>query len=86
MNKITKEQIENLLDSAEIDEHVFWNKDLVVSYKLPCGFSIIGRGACVDPANFDLEIGRNVARQQVEDKLWELEGYRLQFEINNKKL
>jgi hypothetical protein len=78
MNKVTKEQIESLLNSAETQEVIFWEKQLVVSYKFPNGFAIIGVGACVDPANFDLEIGRQVAREQVEHKLWELEGYVLQ--------
>jgi hypothetical protein len=78
MNKVTKEQIESLLNSAETQEVVFWDKQLAVSYKFPSGFAIIGVGSCVDPANFDLEIGRQVAREQVEHKLWELEGYVLQ--------
>lgn len=78
MNKVTIEHINTLLGSAETQEHVFWDKELVVSYKLPSGFTITGRGACVDPKNFDIEIGRKVAREQAEHKLWELEGYMLQ--------
>jgi len=80
-NKITQEQIDALLDSADTQEVIFWDKDLIVSYRLPCGFSIIGRGVCVDPANFDIEIGRKVARDDAANKLWEIEGYRLQLEL-----
>lgn len=80
-NRVTQEQIEDLLNSAETQEHVFWNKELVVSYRLSNGFTVTGRGACVDPANFDPEIGRQVARRQVEDQLWQLEGYRKQLEL-----
>ena len=80
-NKITQEQIDALLNSADTQEAIFWDKELVVSYRLPCGFTVIGRGACVDPANFDIEIGRKVAREDAANTLWMLEGYRLQLEL-----
>lgn len=84
MNKVTKEQIEKLLNEAETEEHIFWNKELQVSYKLECGFTVTGRAACVDPKNFDLEFGRKIAREKAEDQLWALEGYRLQWDLYNK--
>ena len=80
-NRVTQEEITALLDAAQTQEHTFWDKELVVSYKLPCGFTIAGRGACVDPANFDLEIGRQLARKDAEKQLWQLEGYRKQLEL-----
>lgn len=86
MNKVTSEQITSLLDSAETQEHVFWDKELVVSYKLSSGFTICGRGACVDPANFDLEIGREVARKDAENQLWKLEGYLLQNRLHKQSV
>jgi len=78
MNTVTQEQITALLDEAETQEHTFWGKELVVSYKLKSGFTILGRGACVDPANFVLEVGREWARKDAERQLWQLEGYILQ--------
>lgn len=80
-NKITQEEIDNLLDAAVVQEHVFHDKELVVSYLLPSGFTVSGRGACIDPANFDIEIGRQVARSQAANQLWQLEGYRKQIEL-----
>lgn len=49
---------------------------------LPSGFQVgYGQGACVDPANFDFELGKKYAKdrclQAAENKLWELEGYML---------
>ena len=84
-NKVTPDQIKSILDNAETQEAIFWNKEVVVSYKLYNGFTILGRGACVDPANFDIEIGRQVAREQAEHKLWQLEGYLLQDKLYNSK-
>jgi hypothetical protein len=83
-NRVTEEHIEALLNTAEVQEHVFWNKELVVSYKFPSGFTISGRAACVDPANFNLELGRKIAREKVESELWQLEGYLKQVELHNK--
>lgn len=44
-------------------------------------FLSLGHSACVSPENFDPAIGHSIAmtkaRQAAEDKLWELEGYRL---------
>jgi hypothetical protein len=80
-NKVTQSQINKILDDAETQETIFWEKEVVVSYRLYNGFTIIGRGACVDPANFNIEIGKKVAREQAENKLWELEGYLLQNKL-----
>lgn len=82
-NRITQAQIDALLDGAEIQEHTFWGKELVVSYRFPTrgNFTLSGRAACVDPANFDIKIGRKVVRDKVADQLWQLEGYRLQLEL-----
>jgi hypothetical protein len=82
MNKVTQEQINYLLDNSETEEHVCFGKMLIVVYKLPCTFCLVGVGSCVDPNNFNLEIGRKVAREQAEDQLWKLEGYNLQLELN----
>jgi hypothetical protein len=85
-NKVTSDQIKSILDNSETQEVVFWDKEVVVSYKLYNGFTILGRGACVDPANFDIEIGRRIAREQAENKLWELEGYLLQNKLYEEKI
>lgn len=82
-NSVTQEEINNLLDTAQRQECVFWSKELVVSYKLNNGFIVSGRSACIDPANFDLDIGREIARKDVEKQLWQLEGYRKQLEVGN---
>lgn len=78
MNRVTQEQIDELLNSALTEEHIFWGKELAVSYKLVNGFTVLGRAACVDPANFNMELGRKYAREDAADQLWKLEGYLLQ--------
>ena len=41
------------------------------------GFTVTGESACVSAASFDAAIGRRVARQNAEQKLWPLLGYAL---------
>lgn len=75
---VTQEYINNLLDTADVKEIVVFDKCLICAYKLVSGFVIVESSACVDPKNFDLDVGRKICREHVENKLWELEGYVLQ--------
>lgn len=45
------------------------------------GFILQGTSACVDPRNFNEDLGRKLAREKAKDKLWELEGYLLQQKL-----
>lgn len=80
-NRVNEDMISELLVNADIQEHIFWNKELIVSYRLVNGFTIAGRAPCVDPANFDIAIGRKVALENAKNQLWQLEGYRLQWKL-----
>lgn len=46
------------------------------------GFTVTGESACASPENFDAEIGRQIARQNAEQKIWPLEGYRLKQQLH----
>lgn len=39
------------------------------------GFTVVGKSACIDVADFDAEKGKQIAYQDAFEKLWELEGY-----------
>lgn len=46
------------------------------------GFVVTGEASCVDPANYDAEIGKKVARKMAIDKVWMLEGYVLRQQVH----
>ncbi|MEE4087534.1 Gp49 family protein [Pseudomonas viridiflava] len=46
------------------------------------GFTVTGESACASPENFDAEIGRKIARQNAEQKIWPLMGYALKQQIH----
>jgi hypothetical protein len=78
MASVTSDQIQALLDLSETEERVLWDKEVIISYKLPSGFTVLGRAACVDPEEFVLEIGRGLAREDAARQVRLLEGYLLQ--------
>ena len=45
------------------------------------GFTVTGESACASPENFDAEIGRKIARQNAEQKVWPLMGYELRSKL-----
>lgn len=80
VNTITTEDIEKVIlkeNDAKLGE-----KTTVVVLTLKNGFEVVGTSACVDPTNYDHEIGKKYARQRAVDKIWELEGYRLQNQLS----
>lgn len=46
------------------------------------GHTVVGDSACVIPANFNEEIGRQLAYEKAVDKVWEVLGYELRTEIS----
>ena len=79
---ITKKDIDNILAKTFIKTEKYGDKTTIVKATLPNGFVIIADSSCVDPNNFDMFIGEKECMKKIEDKIWELEGYRLQCEIS----
>lgn len=49
----------------------------VVLVKLRNGFTMIEESACVDPANYNQELGERYALQKAKNKVWNLLGFLL---------
>jgi hypothetical protein len=74
--KLTVDDIMSTIKSEQY--HVF--KDTTVTVcclTLTNGYTVTGESACVDPRNFDAEIGRQIAKKCAIEKIWSLEGYML---------
>ena len=75
-NKITTEHIESVIEKK--DFHKIKGATLTFCVlTLKNGYTVTGESACVDPKNFDEEVGQQVAYQNAFEKIWELEGYLL---------
>lgn len=79
--RVTPEQIEQAIKAE--DYHVFPGATVTVCcLTLRNGFTVVGESACADPANFNAELGRKIARQHAKDKIWALEGYLLRQRLS----
>jgi hypothetical protein len=83
-NTVTQEQINKLLEEAEIDIKTIFGKVTVVTVQLKNGFTVVKSSACVDPDNYDEKIGAEICLERIKNELWQLEGYLLQNELFNK--
>lgn len=81
-NTVTYEQIKGLMEKATIHVETIFGKCTIVTVQLENGFVLTESSACVDPANYDQEIGASICLERIENKLWELEGYRLQCRLH----
>lgn len=81
-NKVTPEQIQRILLNSTMETTKLGRKTTCVTAILPSGFEIVATSSCVDPANYDEALGRNLCIRKIEDKLRELEGYRLQVALH----
>lgn len=78
---VTKEMIDSILDDSDVDVETIFGKCTIVTCKLPNGFVIVESSACVDPENYDESIGIEICLNKIRDRVWELEGYKLQSKL-----
>lgn len=82
-NKVEYSHIQDLVKSLVFKFERVGNTTVTACWSfLPNGFSVgYGESACVDPTNFDFELGKKYSKERCvassENKLWELEGYLL---------
>jgi|GWRWMinimDraft_5_1066013.scaffolds.fasta_scaffold01624_3 hypothetical protein len=73
---VSKDSIE-----AQIKEELFLQPQgttlTICVLTLTNGFTVTGESACADPANFDVDIGKKIARDDAFNHVWPLEGYLL---------
>ena len=81
---VKTEHIDDLMARAELKEfHRVFDKLTIVVAKMPNGYTLVGSSGCINPGNYDPEIGKSICLKQIEDQLWKMEGYTLQDKIKN---
>jgi hypothetical protein len=81
---VTKDQIDEILENSKVEIQTVLDKCTLVVCQLPNGFIIVESSACVDPANYDLDLGVEICMKRITNKVWELEGYKLQSSVGGK--
>lgn len=80
-SEITEEYITSIMDESEFEVFTSFDKCTIVSCRLPNGFVITEYSACVNPENYDEEVGANICYDKIANKIRELEAYRLHQEL-----
>lgn len=78
---ITSKIVEEIIKKSDITVQTVFDKCTVVACKLPNGFVIVESYTCVSPENYSEEVGIDICLEKITNKIWELEGYRLQEEL-----
>ena len=78
---ITLERIKEIMSNSKITVQTAFDKCTIVACQLPNGFIIVESSACVSPENYDEDKGIDICLDKIADKIWELEGYKLQNKL-----
>jgi len=76
-SKILKQDVDNFITT--VDSLTIGDKTTVVNAHTLTGFDIIKHASCVDPKNYDEELGKEYAIKEVVNKLWGHLGFVLQW-------
>lgn len=82
-NTITETNVSDFVTDYEVKQ--WGNKTTIVKATLKNGFIIVESSSCVDPDNFNMDIGYNICRERIQNKIWEMLGFLLQTANNGLK-
>ena len=81
-NTITPEQVKENMQDVIVRTLVDFEKPTTyVTIRMKNGFTLRESATCVDPENYNEEIGKEICLKKLEDKVWLLLGYQLQEEL-----
>lgn len=85
MNTVTQEEVNrNMQDVLVKTVEEFGKPTTYVTVRMENGFTLRESTTCVDPSNYDENIGKEVCLKRIEDKIWFLLGYTLQSKLASK--
>lgn len=73
--KIKPEEISGIMARISTKRVTKTDKSVILTVTLANGFEMTEVGACLNPADFDMNRGLAVALDRIKDRLWMLEGY-----------
>ena len=74
--KVTQEQVDGFIKTTEV--MTIGEKTTLVHATLQNGFTITKTSACVDPENYDENIGAEICLEHIKNEVWYLLGFLLQ--------
>lgn len=84
-NTVTIEQVkENMQDVIVRTLDDFGKPCTYVTVRMRNGFTLRESTTCVDPANYNEDIGKEICLKRIENQIWFLLGYQLQEDLFRK--
>lgn len=81
-DKITPEDIRAFVSLGTQNAKKIGEKTSLVSRRYSTGIEDYDTSSCVDPANFDLELGARIAAERLDDRVWMFLGWLLAWAKN----
>lgn len=78
---VSSERVKAIISNSHITVQTVFDKCTIVTCKLPNGFVIVESSACVNPEDYDVEIGIEECMKRIENKVFEFEAYKLHEEL-----
>lgn len=82
-DKISKSDVDSFM--TQLVPTKLGDKTCVIQVSTLTGFDMTAHSACVDPTNFNMEIGADIAKKDIINQLWSHLGFVLQWAKNGLK-
>lgn len=80
--RVTTQRIQDVIIKEEY--HNFEGTTVTICLlTLENGYNVTGESACASVENFNIEVGKRIAKENAESKIWSLEGYLLKDKLHN---
>lgn len=83
--KISPKRIKEIISESKESVWEPFPGITIVAWQLPNGFVISDQSGCIDPDDYNREIGIDIARNHLEDKVWHLYGFMRKQEFSDAK-
>lgn len=74
-SKLSLSDIQSEIMSVDYIDRPFNTTLTICMITLNNGYTVVGHSACINPDDYDMHIGRQVAYKKAEDQIWGLLGY-----------
>ncbi len=74
--KIPPERIDGIMETSDYE---VWDSAYgsctIVAMTLPNGYTLVESSGCIDPAEYDHDLGVQLCKEALRRRVWQLEGY-----------
>lgn len=82
-NTIMEYHVNDFIESYDVSQ--WGEKTTIVNATLANGFIITEASSCVDPSNFNMDIGASICKERIRNQVWVFLGFMLQCAVSGVK-